>query len=949
MELNIMPIVKLLAVPPSYTWYDGRGREIANEYFGLNNKKIAIRTEYYSDGSVKRISEPFFIEDTFVPSVWAATYGYDGYGRNTSVETPMGITQTIYNGRTTRTETPSDVTTTTVNWAGQEESTQANGKTVAYEYYPSGLLKKSTPQDGQSIVFEYDLQGNRIKMTDPDAGVITSKYDGWGQLMWEKQAIHNSSLITTEYKYHPSGLLQYKLCNGEKTNYGYDNLYRLKWVSIAGQHAQGIVYDQYDRIIQRNDTVDGSKIFIRKTEYDPLGRINKEIYPTGYYTINQYDKYSILTSVKDRSGRLIWQALEENAKGQIKLEKKGREEIRREYDHRGFPTSLHAGIVDMSWSFDNKGNLSNRIDYFMNDQEERFAYDSQNRLTHWDLYDYNENLIKQSSINYNPTTGNISEKSDLGNLSFGYGGNNKPQHALTSISGVPAQFPTDNLSVTYTDFKKIKSLTQGNKTYTLTYGTDQQRRKSVYKINNTTQETRYYLGNYEEATNTSGVTKKIHYLSGGAMFITTGDTETLYYGYYDYLGSLVALANEQGQVVERYSYDPWGNRRNPNNWTQSDSRTSWIVNRGFTGHEHLDAFGIINMNGRVYDPLTAQFFSPDPHIQAPGNWLNYNRYSYAYNNPLKYTDPSGEFIFTLLAAIFCPPLAPAAAQLDMAWMQGGFMAKMNGGNFWSGAGKGAITGLMNAGLSFLNVPGMIPNGLLHAGGNVLSNGITNTMYGQDFFKGWGFQAMSGFAGGAYSGYKLSKTDGLNYWWGTKPAYNGGGTYRSQWSLAWWDRPDEIKFNSIPYNGEPVICDAMSMTTIDPRYTAEEWASIIERYESASDLGEKMVDYNQMYRDYGIQFFETGNVNMTGTEIQNIVDQGYNNLSLSVDEYYNIDGKGPDNHRMTVNKIKYVPNKYVKLYVSDWGWGRDTNGIVDYNMVYKLGKTKFNPFRYTFFK
>lgn len=45
-----------------------------------------------------------------------------------------------------------------------------------------------------------------------------------------------------------------------------------------------------------------------------------------------------------------------------------------------------------------------------------------------------------------------------------------------------------------------------------------------------------------------------------------------------------------------------GSRRNPNNWTQTDSRKSWIVNRGYTGHECLDAFSIINMNGRVYDP-----------------------------------------------------------------------------------------------------------------------------------------------------------------------------------------------------------------------------------------------------------------------------------------------------------------------------------------------------------
>ena len=127
----------------------------------------------------------------------------------------------------------------------------------------------------------------------------------------------------------------------------------------------------------------------------------------------------------------------------------------------------------------------------------------------------------------------------------------------------------------------------------------------------------------------------------------------MYYTYTDYLGSLIALTNESGTVVERYAYDPWGARRNPTNWTQTDNRTTWIVNRGYTMHEHLDAFSIINMNGRVYDPLTAQFFSPDPFIQAPDNWLNFNRYAYAFGNPFKYTDPDGEvawFVPVLIGA-----------------------------------------------------------------------------------------------------------------------------------------------------------------------------------------------------------------------------------------------------------------------------------------------------------
>jgi len=251
-------------------------------------------------------------------------------------------------------------------------------------------------------------------------------------------------------------------------------------------------------------------------------------------------------------------------------------------------------------------------------------------------------------IVYDPATGTISSKTDIGTFKYGTVNNeqgavnpNPGPHALTSVTGQLTSLQSQALNVTYTDFKKIKTLSEGNKYYELTYGVDDQRRKSEYKVNNQTQLTRYYLGDYEEEVDALGNVKQIHYLSGAIMIITNYDTQQLYYSYTDYQGSLIALTDESGTVVERYAYDPWGARRNPDNWTESDTRTSWIVNRGYTGHEHLDQFGIINMNGRVYDPLTAMFFSPDPYVQAPDNWLNYNRYGYCLNNPLKYTDPSG--------------------------------------------------------------------------------------------------------------------------------------------------------------------------------------------------------------------------------------------------------------------------------------------------------------------
>jgi len=52
-------------------------------------------------------------------------------------------------------------------------------------------------------------------------------------------------------------------------------------------------------------------------------------------------------------------------------------------------------------------------------------------------------------------------------------------------------------------------------------------------------------------------------------------------------------------------------------------------------------FGLINMNGRLYDPKLRRFLSPDVENQAPNNSQNYNRYSYCLNNPVNFVDLSG--------------------------------------------------------------------------------------------------------------------------------------------------------------------------------------------------------------------------------------------------------------------------------------------------------------------
>jgi RHS repeat-associated protein len=231
-----------------------------------------------------------------------------------------------------------------------------------------------------------------------------------------------------------------------------------------------------------------------------------------------------------------------------------------------------------------------------------------------------------------------------------------------------------------------------------------------------------------------------------------------------------------GKLVESLSYDPWGRRRNPNNWTDYNI-SSTLFDRGFTGHEHLPQFGLINMNGRVYDPFLARFLSPDPFVQAPDYSQNFNRYSYAFNNPLKYTDPDGEWVHLVAGAVI-----GGIANLAMNWN--------NVDNFWQGlgyfgigAGAGALAAGTGAGFgalasgsgsfSFMSATGLTAAGVMPGAAAGSTAGFTSglvTGTGNSLMQGeklkqslgnglksgaWGF-TIGGVTGGLFGGYQAHR-------------------------------------------------------------------------------------------------------------------------------------------------------------------------------------------------
>jgi len=147
-----------------------------------------------------------------------------------------------------------------------------------------------------------------------------------------------------------------------------------------------------------------------------------------------------------------------------------------------------------------------------------------------------------------------------------------------------------------------------------------------------------YLGGYEDWI-TAGQTKVS---LGNYAQITNGTGgRVLHYFLTDRLGSVDAVTDGNGNLIETRGYDAFGAPRTGLWGDASQIASTAITPKGFTSHEHLNSVKLIHMNGRMYDFQLGRFLGVDPLIQAPTNSQSMNPYSYIMNNPLAGTDPTG--------------------------------------------------------------------------------------------------------------------------------------------------------------------------------------------------------------------------------------------------------------------------------------------------------------------
>ncbi len=616
--------------PEAYQYYDKFGRAIQRNRPSLDGRRVITDTKYNSLGQVEYTTLPYFSGESDSDR---KTNTYDKLGRiKTEVAPGVDLVYSYDGLQTTVTNNISGQTSTQIaDASGNLAKSSDRGGEINYTYYSSGLTK-SVITPVKTIEMNYDQFGNQTLLRDPDAGEYTYSYNVYGEL--HTQTDPNSR--TTTLNYDDLGRLESQTGGSFDISYTYKGNGQLDNISSTNGITYTYGYDELGRSNSKTASISGLTL-TTSLNYNTIGQVSQVSYPSGFMVNYNYQNGYLKDIRRNDSGKTIWSLGAVNSKDQLTQVVYGNNiSGSRGYESRGYLQTIQTGvgnnIQNLEYHYNSKGLMDWRKDN-RRSLVENFGYDDYNRLNSVQI-----GTSASRAITYLPN-GSIDTKYDVG--SYVYDATHPT--AVAQVSNTYNLISQEQQNITYTSFDKVASITEGSNNATFTYGPDLNRKFVESNIGGVNIK-KYYSGLFEREIKNS-VTRDLHYIMAYgetvAIYEATGGNGQMHYVHNDHLGSLNVFTNESGTIEQELSFDAWGNRRNPatlQNLTNAPS--GLITDRGFTGHEHMDAFKLINMNGRVYDPLLARFLSPDNYVQA-NNTQNYNSYSYCLNNPLSFVDPSG--------------------------------------------------------------------------------------------------------------------------------------------------------------------------------------------------------------------------------------------------------------------------------------------------------------------
>ena len=675
--------------PNGYTTsyaYDALGRQTSVTYPAVNGVAATAYTYYYDGNNTMKTVDP----DGHVTKDY-----FDGLARQTEVQRWNG--SSAYSAEYY-----------TYDWLDEVASnTTATGHTYLYAYDWDGRLVNATNPDGTSVLTSYDLTANTKTVTDENGHPAVYQYDWDQRLVSVKQYNGTSTYYLTSYSYDLSGntlsvtdaknnaptysyddlnrliqttfptspatvetrtydnvgnLLTRTTANGSTITYAHDALSRMTKVTYPG--SGGTVtytydqdgnklsmanpsatdyysYDARDRLTNQTQILSGAKYQTLYT-YDGAGDVLSMTYPDDYVLSMTYDGLNRLKT--DGGFATIGYTLDDHVS---KITYGDGEVQTYAYDDRARPTQIldtYQGTkqVDLNYTYDGTGNV-------LSINNENYSYDWLNRLAS------SSGPWGTLSMTYDQT-GNLAEAVwDSSTTVYCYG----PYNRLTGSSSSSCSSPTTSYSYDANGNLVSKS---GGWTYSYDYanwltkasysGIAVQQDYYDGAGNRVGQVTWNGINTYAydglniilEANYTGHSTTLTKRFYAGGMQVAEMVNSTRYYVHEDALGSTM-LVTTGAAVKFSSNYVPYGM-----NWAVTGKEELQ-----YTGRPLDSATGLYYMGARYYDPTTGRFVTEDSYQGNVNDPITLNRYLYARDNPMRYTDPTGHMLATtMLDGAFFP-------------------------------------------------------------------------------------------------------------------------------------------------------------------------------------------------------------------------------------------------------------------------------------------------------
>lgn len=652
--------------------------------------------------------------------------------------------------------TPSDG-----NSAGTEIKT-------ALQYDRLGRKISMTDPDKETWTYGYNALGEQVSQTDAKGQTQSLYRDALGRLYQRTE----NRLSGSTYVSEPTSTWEYDTAirsGGSAIN----GMLHVESNGVGG-FSRTTSYNDYGRVASVTTNVD-TYSYTESQTYDQFGRPFQHFDPSttagstaGELTLYSADGYPIGTqeAADSVNGVIYNQVLQLSQRGQV-VEEQFHENASlttiRTYDNNtGRMLSVstdNAVLQNWSYDYDKHSNLSYRWNQATGyNLKESFTYDNLDRV-HTVTLAINGTNGSPLTVNYDQL-GNLTSKVATTTTNWTYGtqeagcSQKAGPHAATVMgtfkycydangNQVSGNFGSGNTrTITYTGYDlpaQIQTTYPSVATESFAYAPDRTMWKRAENASaggggndyifcngfDTTTNTcpnsggggsaaTYYVNNVEARVNGSTTTTK-RYIGNYLVITTVTGSSTSNYAYLfrDALGSIDVIANETAAVIQRQSFDSWGNRRDATptgQWGLFSPATAAAFDttstyQGYTGHQQLDPVGLVHMKGRLYDPALARFIQADPMTEAdPTQGLN--RYSYVLNNPLSVTDPTGFLSFRQVLGIAVGVVAAVFGQWEItqgAWGWA-FAASVAGGFLSSyvatGSLKAGLWGAFAGGLFF---------------------------------------------------------------------------------------------------------------------------------------------------------------------------------------------------------------------------------------------------------